>query len=153
MKLNNTAKVECDLNMKIKKQQQHIHELQTLIEEEKSQKAEAKEAVTTAEKRYNALVDEINEKKHALEHVEKSRKSIERDLNCTTERVNELNSTNLNLSFQKKKFELEYAKLKAELDDALDEAKNSESKLRKAYEDAGRLAEELRLEQVIEMNI
>ncbi|MBT8926726.1 hypothetical protein BTI93_09435, partial [Lactobacillus delbrueckii subsp. bulgaricus] len=51
------------------------------------------------------------------------------------------------LSMAKRKLEGEMQTLHADLDDMLNEAKNSEEKAKKAMVDAARLADELRAEQ------
>lgn len=73
---------------------------------------------------------------------------MENDLTNTNDRISELLLSNSTLATQKRKIEQENNQIRSELEDSLDELKNSESKLKKACEDAGRLAEELRLEQV-----
>lgn len=146
--MNNLYKNETEQQSKNKRLQQKIYELESQIDDERTKSLEAKEAIVTAERRSCLLITEINEKIEALEKTEKSRRSMENDLTNTNDRINELLISNSTLAAQKRKAEQENHQIKSELEDTADELKNSENKLKRAYEDAGRLAEELRLEQV-----
>merc|ERR1712082_225584 len=61
--------------------------------------------------------------------------------------LNELSASTNNLNLTKRKLEGELQTLHADLDEMLNEAKNSEEKAKKAMVDAARLADELRAEQ------
>merc|ERR1712119_273822 len=61
--------------------------------------------------------------------------------------ISDLASKNNSLSMAKRKLEGELTALHADLDEMLNEAKNSEEKAKKAMVDAARLADELRAEQ------
>merc|ERR1712142_1376267 len=61
--------------------------------------------------------------------------------------VADLNAKNGSLTAAKRKLEGELTALHADLDEMLNEAKNSEEKAKKAMVDAARLADELRAEQ------
>ena len=142
-------KTNSDLQMKNKKQQQRLTELENQIEDEMNQKMEAREAVLTAERRANTLANELDDQLNQQAKVEKALKNLELDLNSSKDRINELSLLNTGLVEKKRKLEQDSNRLTIELEDSNDEFKSQEMKLKKAYEDAGRLAEELRLEQVI----
>jgi len=61
----------------------------------------------------------------------------------------ELSAANSNLASQKRKLETDLAALRADLDEAFVELRNSEERVKKASGDAARLTEELRAEQVM----
>lgn len=63
------------------------------------------------------------------------------------EQLNDLGAQNASLSGAKRKLETELQTLHSDLDELLNEAKNSEEKAKKAMVDAARLADELRAEQ------
>jgi len=63
------------------------------------------------------------------------------------EQLNELTNQNSNLASSKRKLEGELHTLHADLEELLNESKNSEEKAKKAMLDAARLADELRVEQ------
>merc|ERR1712083_27942 len=69
------------------------------------------------------------------------------ELADANESLSHLTAQHGSLSMAKRKLEGEIQTLHAELDDMLNEAKNSEDKAKKAMVDAARLADELRAEQ------
>ena len=136
-----------------KKLQTRIQELQSECDEEMSKNAELRQSASAAEYRVSLLVLEVGEAKATIDHLEKYRLSVENELHEATERIGELTVLVGNAAVQKRKIESELAVARAELDDAINEAKNSEEKVKRATDDAARLAEELRQEQVNINNI
>jgi len=100
-----------------------------------------------AERSQNALLAEIDQNRTLLEQADKARKALENDLHEAADRISELSASNSNLSSQKRKLETDLASLRADLDEALVELRNSEDRVKKATGDAARLTEELRAEQ------
>merc|ERR1711915_510549 len=81
------------------------------------------------------------------EQSDRGRRQAESELADANESLSHLTSQHGSLSMAKRKLEGEIQTLHAELDDMLNEAKNSEDKAKKAMVDAARLADELRAEQ------
>ena len=83
-----------------------------------------------------------------LDMSEKSRRNAESDLHEATNKIGELSSLNSNYFSQKKKLVGEILVLQADLDESIIELKQYEERIRKSTDDAARLSEELRNEQV-----
>merc|ERR1712212_1296738 len=100
-----------------------------------------------SERRSNALHNELEESRTLLEQSDRGRRQAESELSETNESLNELTGQTNNLNLAKRKLEGQLQTLHADLDEMLNEAKNSEEKAKKAMVDAARLADELRAEQ------
>jgi myosin heavy chain 6/7 len=131
----------------LKRIQQNIGELQTVIEEEQRQRDEAREAAGAAERRANAISGEVEELRTALEQAERARKAAEDELNEAVDRISNVSTQNANLSSHRRQLESTVAAMQADLDEAVTELKNSEERAKKAGSDAARLMDELRQEQ------
>ncbi|XP_069976184.1 myosin heavy chain, muscle-like, partial [Penaeus vannamei] len=90
---------------------------------------------------------ELQESRTLLEQSDRGRRHAETELHDAHEQINNLTSTNADLTASKRKLEGEMQTLQADLEEMLSEAKNSEEKAKKAMLDAARLADELRSEQ------
>merc|ERR1712098_1008426 len=82
-----------------------------------------------------------------LEQSDRARRQAEAELSEANEHLNDLTASSNALGLAKRKLEGELQTLHADLDEMLNEAKNSEEKAKKAMVDAARLADELRAEQ------
>ena len=122
------------------------------IDDEQRMYAELRESAAASDRRCNTLMGECDEMRAALEQAERSRVALENELHDAADRLGELSSTNANLSAQKRKLDGELNGMQIDLDEAINELKANEEKIRKATNDAARLAEELRQEQVIIKN-
>merc|ERR1719193_505640 len=117
------------------------------IEEGQRLASEYREQYGISERRANALHGELEESRTLLEQSDRGRRQAETELGESHESINNLTSQNANLTVTKRKLESEMQTLQADLDEMLNEAKNSEEKAKKAMVDAARLADELRAEQ------
>ena len=138
-----------DLQKVNKRLQQTIADYQAQVEEEQRQRNEARELVGASERSTNSLLIEIDQNRTLLEQADKNRKALENDLHEAADRISELSAANSNLASQKRKLETDLAALRADLDEAFVELRNSEDRVKKASGDAARLTEELRAEQVM----
>ncbi|XP_076329205.1 myosin heavy chain, muscle-like [Tachypleus tridentatus] len=145
--LDHANKANADAQKNIKRYQQQIKELQQSVEEEQRGRDEAREQYAMAERRSNALHGELEESRQLLEQADRGRRSAETELADVHEQMNELSANSASLSMAKKKLEGEMQALQSDLDEMLNEAKQSEEKAKKAMVDAARLADELRAEQ------
>lgn len=130
------------------KLRQLLGEQQSQVEDQERQKGEMREAVVAADRKVSNLMVELDEFRSALELNDRARKAAEQDVHEAGERVNELNAANTLLAAHKRKLESDVGALRAELDDALVEAKNAQEMLHKSYGDVSRHADELKYEQV-----
>merc|ERR1712200_233119 len=103
----------------IKRYQGQLRETITGFEEQARGRQEVMEAVGIAERKAGALSGEVEESRALLDAAERSKRGLESVIHT----------------------------LQAEIDDALQGAKNSEDKSKRAMVDAARLADELRAEQ------
>ncbi|XP_046870538.1 myosin heavy chain, fast skeletal muscle-like [Hypomesus transpacificus] len=108
---------------------------------------ELKEQAAMAERRSALMQAEVEELRAALEQTERSRKMAEQELVDACERVGLLHSQSTSLMNAKKKLEADVSHLQAEVEDAVQEARNTEEKAKKAITDAAMMAEELKKEQ------
>merc|ERR1712212_967617 len=89
----------------------------------------------------------MGESRTLLEQSDRGRRQAESELSDANESLSHLTAQHGSLCVVKRKLEGEIQTLHAELDDMLNEAKNSEDKAKKAMVDAARLADELCAEQ------
>merc|ERR1712168_109729 len=117
------------------------------MEEEQKLASEYREQCSASERKGNAINGELEESRTLLEQSDRGRRQAESELADANETLSQYTAAYGSLSMAKRKLEGEYQTLHAELDDMLNEAKNSEDKAKKAMVDAARLADELRAEQ------
>jgi len=146
--LDHANRINADSMKSVKRLSLTIDELQCQIEEEQKQRDEAKEVALEAERKLALVIEEIEGVRTSLEASERTRRLAEAELHEAADRIAELNTLNATLVAAKKKMELDEVALAADLEEALVELKLSEERVRKASDDANRLSEELRNEQV-----
>ncbi|XP_071512372.1 myosin heavy chain, muscle-like [Panulirus ornatus] len=145
--LDHSNKANADLQKHIKKLQGELKEQQANIEEEQRLSSEYREQYGISERRANALHTELDESRSLLEQSDRGRRHAECELAEVQEQLSTLTAHNNSLTVSKRKLETEMQTLHADLDEMVNEAKNSEEKAKKAMVDAARLADELRAEQ------
>jgi myosin heavy chain 6/7 len=105
------------------------------------------EKASLADRRANALQGEMEEARALLDSAERGKRQTEAELAEARAAVNEMNTINSKAGNEKRHLEGAVHTMHAEIDDMLQQAKNSEEKAKKAMVDAARLADELRAEQ------
>merc|ERR1719423_341345 len=105
------------------------------------------EKASLADRRAAALQGEMEEARALLDSAERGKRQTEAELAEARNAVNEMNTINSKASADKRTLEGSVHAMHAEIDDMLQQAKNSEEKAKKAMVDAARLADELRAEQ------
>ncbi|CAF1345312.1 unnamed protein product [Rotaria magnacalcarata] len=136
-----------DLQKTLKRVQQNVAELQTQVDFEQRQRDEAREAALAIERRAATITSEIEELRAALEQAERSRGAAETELHDAADRISEVSSQNANLASQRRQLESTITAMQSDLDEAVNELKNSEERSKKATADASRVVEQLREEQ------
>merc|ERR1712027_289485 len=131
----------------IKRYQGQHREAECAYEEEQRQRQEVVEKATLADRRANALAGEMEEARSLLDSAERGKRQTEAELSESRSAVNEMTSINSRAASDKRAVESAVHTMHAEIDDMLQQAKNSEEKAKKAMVDAARLADELRAEQ------
>ena len=124
-----------------------LRESECAYEEESRVRAEISEKASLAERRAAALAGEMEEARSLLDSAERGKRQTESELSESRAAVNEMTAINSKASNEKRHVEGIVHTMHAEIDDMLQQAKNSEEKAKKAMVDAARLADELRAEQ------
>jgi len=145
--LDHSNKANSDLQKHIKKIHNDMKDMTTRIEEGQRLAAEYREQYGISERRANALHGELEESRTLLEQSDRGRRQAESELTEAHDSISNFSTQNATLTVAKRKLECEMQTLQADLDEMLNEAKNSEEKAKKAMVDAARLADELRAEQ------
>merc|ERR1712121_486391 len=145
--LDHANKANSEAQKAIKRYQGQMREAECTWEEEQRQRQEVAEKASLAERRANALAGEMEEARSLLDSAERGKRQTEAELAESRNAVNEMTTINSKAASDKRAVEGAVHTLHAEIDDMLQQAKNSEEKAKKAMVDAARLADELRAEQ------
>jgi len=145
--LDHANKANSEAQKSIKRYQGQLRESECAYEEESRMRQEMSEKASLADRRAAALQGEMEEARSLLDSAERGKRQIEGELAESRNAVNEMNSINSKASAEKRHIEGLVHTMHAEIDDMLQQAKNSEEKAKKAMVDAARLADELRAEQ------
>merc|ERR1719347_125604 len=100
-----------------------------------------------------AVANGLEEARALLETADRQRRAAEQELADTNETLADLTNVNQSITASKRKLEGELGQLNADLDEMTNEARLSEDKAARAMVDAARLADELRCEQELAMNL
>merc|ERR1712168_165113 len=145
--LDHANKANSEAQKSIKRYQGQLRESECAYEEESRMRQEMAEKASLADRRAAALQGEMEEARSLLDSAERGKRQIEGELAESRNAVNEMNTINSKASAEKRHVEGLVHTMHAEIDDMLQQAKNSEEKSKKAMVDAARLADELRAEQ------
>merc|ERR1719493_177128 len=137
----------------IKKYQLQVRDAQVKVDDESAAKSAAADAKVTADRRAAAVANGLEEARALLETADRQRRAAEQELADTNETLADLTNVNQSITASKRKLEGELGQLNADLDEMTNEAKMSEDKAARAMVDAARLADELRCEQELAMNL
>merc|ERR1712228_12087 len=145
--LDHANKANPEAQKAIKRYQGQHREAECAYEEEQRQRQEVVEKATLADRRANALAGEMEEARSLLNSAERGKCQTEAELSESRHGVNDMTTINSKAGSDKRRLESAIHTMHAEIDDMLQQAKNSEEKAKKAMVDAARLADELRAEQ------
>merc|ERR1712106_785541 len=137
----------------IKKYQLQVRDAQAKVDDESQAKSAAADAKVTADRKAAAIQNALEEGRALLETSDRQRRSAEQELADTNETLADLTNANQSISAAKRKLDNERGQLNADVDEMACEAKLSEEKAARAMVDAARLADELRSEQDLAMDI
>merc|ERR1712038_868021 len=121
----------------IKKYALQVRDAQVKVDDESASKSAAADAKVTADRRAAAVANGLEEARALLETADRQRRAAEQELADTNETLADLTNVNQSISASKRKLEGELSQLKAD----------------RAMVDAARLADELRCEQELAMNL
>merc|ERR1719392_378034 len=145
--LDHANKANAEAHKSIKRYQGQLREVEGGYEEEKRGRIEIAEKAGLADRKANALQGELEESRSLLDSADRGKKQTEMELAEARAAVNDMTAINSKASSEKRACESAVHSMHAEIDDMLQQAKNSEEKAKKAMVDAARLADELRAEQ------
>merc|ERR1712008_301152 len=145
--LDHANKANSEAHKAIKRYQGQMRESECAYEEEQRQRQEVAEKASLADRRANALAGEMEEARSLLDSAERGKRQTEAELCESRSAVNDMTSINSKAASDKRAVEGAVHTMHAEIDDMLQQAKNSQEKAKKAMVDAARLADELRGEQ------
>merc|ERR1719187_1847918 len=145
--LDHANKANSEAQKSIKRYQGQLRDSECAYEEESRIRQEMAEKASLADRRAAALHGEMEEARSLLDSADRGKRQIEGELAESRHAVNEMNTVNSKASAEKRHVEGLVHTMHAEIDDMLQQAKNSEEKAKKAMVDAARLADELRAEQ------
>merc|ERR1712158_169422 len=130
-----------------------VRDAQAKVDDESMAKSAAADAKVTGDRRAAAMQNGLEEARALLETADRQRRAAEQELADTNETLADLTNVNQSITASKRKLEVELSQLNADLDEMTNEAKMSEDKAARAMVDAARLADELRCEQELAMNL
>merc|ERR1711868_241776 len=137
----------------IKKYQLQVRDAQGKVDAESQSKSAAADAKVSADRKAAAMQNTLEESRALLETADRQRRAAEQELADTNENLAELSNVNQSIAAARRKLESEYNQLQGDLDEMTNEARLSEEKAARAMVDAARLADELRCEQELAMNL
>merc|ERR1711983_599201 len=145
--LDHANKANAEGQKAIKRYQGQLRDTIQGFEEQARARQEVMEQVGIAERKANALSGEVEESRALLDSADRAKRQIDSELADARNAVNEMQVINSKAMHDKRGLESVIHTLQAEIDDSLQQAKNSEEKSKRAMVDAARLADELRAEQ------
>merc|ERR1711936_1531692 len=145
--LDHANKANAEAHKSIKRYQAQLRETEGGYEEEKRGRREIAEKAGLADRKATALSSELDEARSLLDSTDRGKKQTEMELAEARAAVNDMTAINSKAASEKRACESSVHSMHAEIDDMLQQAKNSEEKAKKAMVDAARLADELRAEQ------
>ncbi|KAJ1071243.1 hypothetical protein K5549_021025, partial [Capra hircus] len=127
--------------------QTQIKELQVQVDDSRCLNSELKEQVAVTERRNALLQAEVEELRSLQEQTERSRRLAEEELLEATEKINLFHAQNTSLLGQKKKLEVDVARMQKETEEAMQGCQNAEEKAKKAATEVADMSEALKKEQ------
>merc|ERR1712238_453146 len=147
----NAANIETQKTIKV--YHQKIRDSQQHLEDEQRAKEVTRDHLLACERKSNTAQNALEEARTLLEQSDRARRVTEQELSDTNEQLSEMTCFNQSVAGAKRKLESEMETLHGDCDEMVSEASLSEEKCKKAMIDAARLADELRSEQELALNI
>ena len=145
--LDHANKANSEGSKSVKRYQMNLRDNIQSFEDESRARQEVMEAVGTSERKANALGGEVEESRALLDSSERTKRQLDIELQDARSSVNDMQVINTRAVQERRNAESICHQLKADIDDLMSQAKNSEEKSKRAMVDAARLADELRAEQ------
>merc|ERR1712106_882732 len=151
--LENAVAGNVETQSTMKKYALQVRDAQAKVDDESQLKSQAEDAKVNVERKAGAMQNALEEGRALLETADRQRRTAEQELADTNETLADLTNQNQSITATKRKLEVEWGQLTADLDEMSAEAKLSEDKAARSMVDAARLADELRCEQDLAMNL
>merc|ERR1712061_602967 len=145
--LDHANKANIEGQKAVKRYQGSLRDTIQSYEDETRSRQQVMEQVGISERKANALSGEVEESRALLDSAERAKRQLDSELADARNAVNEMGVINSKAMHDKRGLESVIHTMQAEIDEALQNAKNSEEKSKRAMVDAARLADELRAEQ------
>merc|ERR1712029_1084352 len=133
--LDHANKANNEAQKSIKRYQGQMRESECALSEESRVRQEMAEKASLADRRANAIAGEMEEARSLLDSAERGKRQTEAELSESRAAVNEMTSINSRAASDKRAVESAVHTMHAEIDDMLQQAKNSEEKAKKAMVD------------------
>ncbi|KAM5332431.1 LOW QUALITY PROTEIN: myosin-15 [Glossophaga mutica] len=127
--------------------QVQIKDLRVQLDDSTHQNNELKEQVALAERCNSLLQSELEELRSLQEQTERGRRLAEEELLEATEKINLFHTQNASLLGQKKKLEVDLARMQKEVEEVVQGCQNAEEEAKKAATEVANVSEELKKEQ------
>nr|XP_033945092.1 myosin heavy chain, skeletal muscle, adult-like isoform X2 [Pseudochaenichthys georgianus] len=147
VQLSHANRQASEATKQLRNLQAQLKDVQVHLDEALLCQEDFREQLAITERRTNLLIAENEEIKAALEQSERSRKLAEQEVIDFSQRIQLLHSQNSSLINTKKKMESDLSQLQSEMEDTVQEARNSDEKAKKSIMDAAMMVEELKKEQ------
>merc|ERR1719268_152477 len=133
--LDHANKANSEAQKAIKRYQGQFREAECAYAEESRVRQEMAEKASLSERRANALEGEMEEARSLLDSAERGKRQTEAELGESRNAVSEMNAINTKAASDKRAIEGAVHAMHADIDDMLQQAKNSEEKAKKAMVD------------------
>merc|ERR1712079_529100 len=151
--LDHANKANAEGQKAIKRYQGQLRDTIQGYGEQARARQEVMEAVGIAERKANALSGEVEESRALLDSADRAKRQLDCELSDSRGAVNEMQVINSKAMHDKRGLESVIHTLQAEIDEALQTAKNSEEKSKRAMVDAARFADESRAKRALDAQI
>merc|ERR1712130_184991 len=142
-----------DVTKNLRKSERSIKELTFAADEDRKNHERMQALIDQLQGKVKSYKKQIEEARALLETADRQRRAAEQELADTNETLADLTNVNQSITASKRKLEGELGQLNSDLDEMTNEARLSEEKAARAMVDAARLADELRCEQELAMNL
>lgn len=147
MSLDVANKTNIDLQKIIKKQSLQLTELQSAYDDVQRQLQQTLDSYSVAQRRLQSLTAELEEIRVNFELVQRSKRTVELQLEETNTRVNELTAVNINLNTSRAKLEQEITTLASDYEEVTRELRISDERYQKVQIELKHTVEILHEEQ------
>ena len=145
--LDRVSRDNSELQVKFKKQFSSAREVQLKLEEAKDEKDRLQGEIQDSNRMVKILSNQLEDKNLKYETLEKEKRCIESELNTKDEKIKHATAIKTELNETKRKLDAKVENLETELEESLQNLKDTENKMKKALDSASMTRKELKMEQ------